>query len=298
MLTAQDEFACPFRAPVTLSGGVGRCPQSGGWRVTLHNGFGLSYFRLEEDAAPLTCDLPADAVGVLWLPRGRARMEGAGFFELDAPSWCWVAPAEQSLVLEAEAFGFLLALPESAWTLLNEAISGRHPLPEATAQPLGGALNDFAVHLIEADWFDLRKRLELESQCLRLIDLTLKTAWQEDPERGGPRSAGEDDRFEQIAAYLLGNLDAEHSLADIARRFHVNEFALKRGFKQVHGTTVFDFLRRARMVEAEKLLRTQDLTVLEVANRVGYTNASHFARNFKEAHGLLPKAYQCLFQRR
>jgi AraC-like DNA-binding protein len=45
---------------------------------------------------------------------------------------------------------------------------------------------------------------------------------------------------------------------------------------------------------AAGLLRDDRLSVIQVANEVGYSNASHFARAFKDRHQLLPKAYQCL----
>lgn len=48
------------------------------------------------------------------------------------------------------------------------------------------------------------------------------------------------------------------------------------------------------MQRAERLLKEGDSSVLEIANAVGYSNPSHFARNFKEQIGLLPKRYQLL----
>jgi AraC-like DNA-binding protein len=48
------------------------------------------------------------------------------------------------------------------------------------------------------------------------------------------------------------------------------------------------------MNHAAELLKNDRLSVIQVANEVGYSNASHFARAFKDRHGLLPKAYQCL----
>lgn len=97
-----------------------------------------------------------------------------------------------------------------------------------------------------------------------------------------------------VAEYLKAHPEASHSLSELSRRFHLNEFKLKRGFKALHGTTVFGYLRERRMEAAAKQLRDPQAGVLETALAVGYSNPSHFARNFKARFGLLPKAYQCI----
>lgn len=96
------------------------------------------------------------------------------------------------------------------------------------------------------------------------------------------------DKFREIAAFLENNPAAEHSLEDLSKRFHINEFKLKQGFKSIHGETVFGYLRKARMLRAEELLLEGDMTILDVANHVGYSNPSHFARAYREQHGINP----------
>ena len=75
----------------------------------------------------------------------------------------------------------------------------------------------------------------------------------------------------------------------LSRTVHLNEFKLKQGFRQRFNTTVFGYLRQRRMEHARRLLTEHTITVLDAANRVGYTNPSHFARAFREAFGLNPR---------
>jgi len=52
------------------------------------------------------------------------------------------------------------------------------------------------------------------------------------------------------------------------------------------------FLTRVRLEKARKLLATEFLTVKEVMNRVGMSDASSFARSFKAAYGMTPGDYR------
>ena len=83
-----------------------------------------------------------------------------------------------------------------------------------------------------------------------------------------------------------------NTLVHIVELTHVA--LLVSAFKEIVGSTAFTFLREVRMDYAAQLLKDDRHSVIQVANEVGYSNASHFARAFKNRHGLLPKAYQCL----
>ncbi|KAF0094872.1 MAG: AraC family transcriptional regulator [Puniceicoccaceae bacterium 5H] len=88
--------------------------------------------------------------------------------------------------------------------------------------------------------------------------------------------------IEGVASYLTANLDQDHSLSALSRRHGLNEFKLKKLFRAHYGMTVFGYLRQKRMEHAHTLLQTNDRSVLEVAGAVGYANASHFARAFRQ----------------
>ena len=47
-----------------------------------------------------------------------------------------------------------------------------------------------------------------------------------------------------------------------------------------------------RAARAQALLAETDLAVTEVGARVGYMSSSHFARAFRQATGISPRAYR------
>ncbi|MDF7799554.1 AraC family transcriptional regulator [Pontiellaceae bacterium B1224] len=141
------------------------------------------------------------------------------------------------------------------------------------------------------------KRLDLEARCLEWISELFKqpSLISIDAKEFGC-SNYDVKALRDVALFLEENLAEEHSLADLCRRFYINEFKLKRNFKAMFGITVFGYLRDVRFQRAEQLLKTDELSVLEIANEVGYSNPSHFSRGFQERFGVLPKDFRRMHQ--
>lgn len=91
--------------------------------------------------------------------------------------------------------------------------------------------------------------------------------------------------------FLKGWLDIHYleklSLPDLARRCLLNEFKLKKGFRQAYGTTVFGYIRQLRMDHASQLLRT-GCPVTEAAFALGYEHPQHFSTAYKKYTGYQP----------
>ena len=100
------------------------------------------------------------------------------------------------------------------------------------------------------------------------------------------------EKFRKISAYLDIHFCDDISLKKIASEFGISESKLKTGFKKIFSRTIFDYIRDLRFRYAEKLIREKELSVLEIAYEIGYSNPSHFSQAFKDRYGELPKAYQ------
>jgi len=100
----------------------------------------------------------------------------------------------------------------------------------------------------------------------------------------------DEDRDKIIKArdILLAHLDSPVTIKDLARKVAMNECYLKKGFKAMFGTTVYDYFQKERMERAKFLLYDQGLSVSEVAVKMGYSCISHFSTAFKKHTGLKP----------
>ncbi|URD47651.1 helix-turn-helix transcriptional regulator [Chroococcidiopsis sp. CCNUC1] len=64
---------------------------------------------------------------------------------------------------------------------------------------------------------------------------------------------------------------------------------LRRGFRDIFGTTVFGYLHDYRMEQARLLLSVNKMRVADVAQTVGYSHLGHFIASFKRKFGITPK---------
>ncbi len=103
-------------------------------------------------------------------------------------------------------------------------------------------------------------------------------------------------RSEQERLHEAHRIIQEHyalppTLAELSRMVGLNEFALKRGFKSLFGTTVYGFVVERRMAIARELLLQNTMSIREIAEHVGYQHATHFTTAFKRHCGVLPGVY-------
>ena len=95
-----------------------------------------------------------------------------------------------------------------------------------------------------------------------------------------------------ICAYLTEHMNARVTIRELAEHFNVSETQIKNSFKGVYGDSVYSYIRTQKMRAAALYLRTSDETILEVAGRFGYDNASKFAKAFKDVNGVSPNEFR------
>jgi AraC-like DNA-binding protein len=98
------------------------------------------------------------------------------------------------------------------------------------------------------------------------------------------------DKEKIIAARDLVNqrVHCPPSLTEIATAVGLNEYKLKRGFKETFQTTVFGYLTAQRLLLAKRYLLDTDKTAAEIAFDLGYATPQHFNNAFKMHFGHTP----------
>jgi len=103
--------------------------------------------------------------------------------------------------------------------------------------------------------------------------------------------------FEEAVAIVEREYADDLALDDIARRVATSRRQLQRAYAEVGDTTFREHLTAVRMDRAGELLRHGNLTIREVANRVGYRQPAQFAKAFRRHHGSAPSGFRATEQR-
>lgn len=96
--------------------------------------------------------------------------------------------------------------------------------------------------------------------------------------------------------WLQTNMSKDVRISLLAGELAVSERTLIRRFKAVLEQSPLTYLQHLRIDTARVLLEAGDLGIEEIANQVGYGDASSFSRLFRERLGLSPGAYRRRFQ--
>lgn len=146
--------------------------------------------------------------------------------------------------------------------------------------------------ILQCPFQGITKRMYLESKALELVSLVLE---QESEIQKGraikPLNVGTLDRIHYARTLLLQNLHDPPCLRDLAKQAKLNEYTLKRGFRQVFGTTVFAYLHKYRLEQARQLLTTGQMAVSEVMAAVGFSDRHYFAAAFRKQFGVSPRDF-------
>ncbi len=97
----------------------------------------------------------------------------------------------------------------------------------------------------------------------------------------------------QIKEYVNEHLlDHALSLTSIADNFNMNAQYISSFFKKQNQINLNEYIIAKRMDEAKLMLRDSNLTVLQIALKIGYANDIGFIRAFKKYEGITPGKYR------
>lgn len=88
------------------------------------------------------------------------------------------------------------------------------------------------------------------------------------------------------------------SLTTIAKKLNISDSTMLKAFKKVYHITPKQYLDQLRCNEAKYLLNQQQLSINEIAERIGYQSASHFSRQFKYWTNYAPNMYRKMVKHR
>lgn len=150
----------------------------------------------------------------------------------------------------------------------------------------GRNLQFLGEQMLDCPLQDGLRSLYLTGKALELVALSLGAV------DGGTADAGklrprDIQSLHKARDFLIEHLDAPPGITGLARHVGINTNKLTRGFRQLFGQSVYEFVREQRLELAYRLLASHAMNVSDAAQVCGYT-ASHFTKVFFQRFGVLP----------
>lgn len=138
----------------------------------------------------------------------------------------------------------------------------------------------------------LSRRLFAESRVVELASLLIRITEEEQRGEKIILTAYDSSQLYRVLDILKERMIDPPGIAELARMTTLNEFKMKAGFRQLFGTTIFEYLRLLRMEAAADLLVDPHCSAAAVGQQVGYHTAHGFANAFRKYYGMTPVQWQ------
>ncbi len=100
------------------------------------------------------------------------------------------------------------------------------------------------------------------------------------------------EEINEICNYMEMHLDEKITIDYLCHKFYISPTTLKKYFRNIYGQPVYTWLSHKRMEKAAELLCYTSMTVLEIAQAVGYSSLSQFNVVFKKCYTCTPRQYR------
>lgn len=101
-----------------------------------------------------------------------------------------------------------------------------------------------------------------------------------------------DEDITQIQIWLQDNYHRHIIMSQLAEKFGMSTRTLNRRFKAALNISPLDFLQEVRINSAKDLLKTSNLSINEIADKVGYQDVGFFTSLFKKHLATTPTSYR------
>jgi AraC family transcriptional regulator len=177
-------------------------------------------------------------------------------------------------------------------TITEDVLNFKHRSSFTKIIPLCGKTRTVIEGLLNHNFTDSLENIYInaQTQMLLLYTLDCMLGEKEIDTINCKFLANEADREKIIKAreILIQHIGEPITIKELSRKVAINECYLKKGFKEMFGTTIFDFYQSQRMEHAKYLLYEKGLSVTDVSMLLGYSSISHFSTAFKKHTGLKP----------
>jgi len=101
-------------------------------------------------------------------------------------------------------------------------------------------------------------------------------------------------KITDVVQYINSHYPLKITLKHLSDTFYISPFYLSRIFKEITGFTIVNYIQLTRIREAQRLLLSTDLRIVDIAETVGFESLTHFDRTFKKMTSMTASRYRKL----
>jgi len=151
------------------------------------------------------------------------------------------------------------------------------------------AVRDLMLHFVEQLYGE-----SIAREIARQFTHELKRSYESLLLNEDQQRSHHDEEIIKVQEWLDQNYQAEVVISTLAERFRLSVRSLNRRFKLATNASPLQYLQSLRIEHAKELLKQSNLAVSEVAEMVGYQDASYFTSLFKKVTAVTPVEYRSL----
>ena len=100
-------------------------------------------------------------------------------------------------------------------------------------------------------------------------------------------------KVKELHTLITGRLDKTFTVEELSEISGMPPASLRKLFKAVYGTPVYQYIKSYKMkAAAEMLISDRRMNIADIAQRLGYDNASKFSAAFRDVMGVTPQNYR------
>lgn len=139
------------------------------------------------------------------------------------------------------------------------------------------------------DYIDELAKIEpIEEMCawiVKVLDTFIDTVYETRNEKNFKV-------VERAMEYIRQNYKNDITLEDVANAIFISPYYLSHLFRDELGITFIEYLTKIRIEEASRLLLTTNMSIIRIAEEVGYSDSSYFSKVFKKLQNVTPSQYR------
>lgn len=151
------------------------------------------------------------------------------------------------------------------------------------------------IQHIFMEMYDVENEIKVDYLKIKVLELLLFLSHIDfeiiqDKKRYYPKNQIE--TVKSIRNYLTDNLSLKPDFNKLAQEYNININTLRKLFKEIYGVPIYTWFKQYRIEYSIELLKKTDIPIIEIANKIGYSNPSKYSAAFSKYVNMTPQQYR------